>query len=94
MSKLPLKDILAAVDMGAKENWDQLSDDEKKQESNNLMNRYDSSVKGSRDKQELAVFKTNEYYNKQFSFCRNTKSYFGNYYVWLETQRIFSIMNG
>ena len=66
MSKLPLKDILAAVDMGAKEIWDQLSDDEKKQVSFYLLNRYVSSVKGSRDKQELAVFKTNEYYNKQF----------------------------
>ena len=30
------------------------------------MNRYVSSQKGSRDSQELAVFKTNEYYNKNF----------------------------
>ena len=74
MSKLPLKDILAAVDMGAKEIWDQLSDDEKKQVSFYLLNRYVSSVKGSRDKQELAVFKTNEYYNKQFSFAETQKA--------------------
>ena len=33
MNKLPLKDILAAIDMGAKEIWDELSDDEKKQVS-------------------------------------------------------------
>ena len=73
MSKLPLKDMLAAVDMGAKEIWDQLSDDEKKQVSFYLLNRYVSSVKGSRDKQELAVFKTNEYYNKQFFVLQKHK---------------------
>ena len=44
----------------------QLSEDEKKQVSFWLMNRYVSSVKGNRDKQELAVFKTNEYYNKNY----------------------------
>ena len=64
--KLPLKDILAAIDMGAKSVWDELSEDEKKQVSFWLMNRYVSSVKGNRDKQELAVFKTNEYYNKNY----------------------------
>lgn len=66
MNKLPLKDILAAIDMGAKEVWDELSDDERKQVSFYLLNRYVSSQKGSRDSQELAVFKTNEYYNKNF----------------------------
>ena len=60
MSKLPLKDILAAIDMGAKEVWDELSDDERKQVSFYLLNRYVSSQKGNRDKQELAVFKKNE----------------------------------
>lgn len=66
MNKLPIKDILAAVDMGATNIWDELSDDEKKQVSFYLLNRYVSSVKGNREKQELAVFKTNEYYNKHF----------------------------
>ena len=66
MNKLPIKDILAAVDMGATNIWDELSDDEKKQVSFYLLNRYVSSVKGNREKQELAVFKTNEYYNKNF----------------------------
>mgnify|MGYP000542492457 CR=1 FL=1 len=64
--KLPLKDILAAIDMGAMSVWDELSDDEKKQISFFLLNRYTSVVQGSREKQELAVFKTNEYYNKHF----------------------------
>tara|TARA_B100002019_G_scaffold9385_1_gene7429 strand:+ start:1714 stop:2169 length:456 start_codon:yes stop_codon:yes gene_type:complete len=66
MSKLPLKDILAAVDMGAKEIWKELSEEERKQVSFYLLNRYVSSQKGNRDSQELAVFKTNEYYNKHF----------------------------
>ena len=64
--KLPLKDILAAIDMGGKSVWDELSEDEQKQVSFWLMNRYVSSVKGNREKQELAVFKTNEYYNKNY----------------------------
>ena len=65
--KLPLKDILAAVDMGAKSVWDELDDQERKQVSFWLLNRYISAVQGSRDKQELAVFKTNEYYNKNWN---------------------------
>jgi len=65
--KLPIKDILAAIDMGAKDVWNELSDNEKKQVSFWLLNRYISSVKGSREKQELAVLKTNEYYNKNWN---------------------------
>lgn len=65
--KLAIKDILAAVDMGAKNVWDELSDEEKKQVSFWLLNRYVSTVQGSREKQELAVFKTNEYYNKNWN---------------------------
>jgi RimJ/RimL family protein N-acetyltransferase len=66
MNKLPIKDILAAIDMVAINVLDELSDEEKKQVSFYLLNRYVSSVKGDREKQELAVFKTNEYYNKHF----------------------------
>ena len=73
MNKLPLKDILAAVDMGGKEIWDELSIEEKKQVSFYLLNRYVSSVKGQRDKAELAVFKTNEYYNKGFFLLQKHK---------------------
>jgi hypothetical protein len=65
--KLPIKDILAAIDMGAMNVWDELSDEERKQVSFWLLNRYVSSVKGSREDQELAVFKTNEYYNKNWN---------------------------
>lgn len=65
--KLPIKDLLAAIDLGAKTVWDELSEDERKQISFWLLNRWVSSVQGSRDKQELAVFKTNEYYNKNWN---------------------------
>jgi hypothetical protein len=65
--KLPVKDILAAVDMNARGVWKELSDDERKQVSFWLLNRYVSAVQGSRERQELAVFKTNEYYNKNFN---------------------------
>ena len=33
VNKLPLKDVLAAIDMNAKNVWDELSDDERKQVS-------------------------------------------------------------
>jgi len=65
--KLPLKDILAAIDMGAKSVYDELSDDERKQINYWLLNRYISSVNGNYEKQALAVFKTNEYYNKNWN---------------------------
>jgi hypothetical protein len=65
-NKLPVKDILAAIDMNAREVWDEFSDEEKKSVSFWLLNRYTSSIKGSRQKQELAVLKTNEYYNKNY----------------------------
>ena len=67
LPKLPVKDILAAIDMGAKNIWDEISDDERKSVSFWLLNRYVSSVKGNREEQELAVFKTNEYYNKNYN---------------------------
>ena len=65
--KLPVKDILAALDMNAKNIYNELDDSEKKQVAFWLLNRYMASVQGSREKQELAVFKTNEYYNKNYN---------------------------
>ena len=65
--KLPIKDILAAIDMGAKNVWNELNEEERKQVSFWLLNRYISAVQGSTDDQALAVFKTNEYYNKHFN---------------------------
>jgi len=66
-AKLPIKDILAAIDMNAKSVWKEFTLDERKQVSFWLLNRYISAVQGSTDDQALAVFKTNEYYNKHFN---------------------------
>jgi hypothetical protein len=65
--KLEVKEILSWIDNNCKEIWDELEDEHKKQISFWLLNRYVSSVSGNRDKQELAVFKTNEYYNKNWA---------------------------
>ena len=65
--KLSIKDETAAIDLGAKDLWDNFTDDQKKQISFFLLNRYASSIKTSdREAQELAVFKTNEYFNKYY----------------------------
>ena len=65
--KLAIKEILSWIDNGNSNIWNDLEDEHKKQVSFWLLNRYVSSVQGSRDKQELAVFKTNKYYNKHFN---------------------------
>ena len=65
--KLQIKEILSWIDNDEKDIWNHLEDEHKKQVSFWLLNRYVSSVNGSREKQELAVFKTNEYYNKNFN---------------------------
>jgi len=65
--KLPVKDLLAAIDLNGKDVWDELDKDQRKQVSFWLLNRYVSSIiKASRIQTELAVFKTNEYYNKNW----------------------------
>ena len=53
--------------MNAKNIYNELDDNEKKQVAFWLLNRYMASVQGNREKQELAVFKTNEYYNKNYN---------------------------
>ena len=59
-NKLPLKDILAAIDMNAKSVWDELSDDDRKQVSFYLLNRYASAIKGTKEQKELQILKTNQ----------------------------------
>lgn len=66
-NKLQLKDLLAAFDLNAKSAWNELTDDEKKQVGFWILTRYMSSISGKRESQELAVFKTNEYYNKNWN---------------------------
>ena len=65
--KLNLKQILGCVDMNYKGAWKEFTDDEKKSVGFWLLNRYVSSVSGSRAKQERAVLRTNKYYNKNFN---------------------------
>lgn len=65
--KLEVKEILSWIDNNYKNIWDELEDEHKKQISFWLLNRYVSSISGNREKQELAVFKTNEYYNKNWN---------------------------
>ena len=65
--KLAIKEILSWIDNGNSNIWNDLEDEHKKQISFWLLNRYVSGIQGNRDKQELAVFKTNEYYNKHFN---------------------------
>ena len=73
--KLAIKDLTGAIDMGARDLWNDLDEEQRKQVSFFLLNRYASSVKTSnRDAQEVAVFKTNEYFNKHyFSLSKHPK---------------------
>jgi hypothetical protein len=65
--KLTLKQILGCVDMNYKGAWKEFSKEERKSISFWLLNRYVSSVSGSRANQENAIIKTNEIYNKHFN---------------------------
>lgn len=67
--KIPIKDILAAVDMGYTGLWDELDDEQRKALKSEfyILNRYVSNVKGqSREIQEHFVLTTNEYFNKHW----------------------------
>ena len=78
--KLELKTILAAIDMGSKESWDEFSDEEKKSVGFFLLNRYVSNVKTSnQDLAEHYLILVNEFVNKKKSRDRwQEKSIFTN----------------
>ena len=65
--KLNLKQILGCVDMNYKGAWKEFTEEEKKSVGFWLLNRYVSATQGSRSKQEGAIERTNEYYNKHFN---------------------------
>lgn len=65
--KLNLKQILGCIDMNYKGAWKEFTEEEKKSVGFWLLNRYVSSVKGGRARQEGAVERTNEYFNKHFN---------------------------
>jgi hypothetical protein len=70
------KMMIPALDDGIKDLWDAAGEEGQKEIKGDLwnLNRYMSSVKGSREKQELAVFKTNEYYNKNWAVLGNKEA--------------------
>ena len=70
MSKVELKEKIAAVDLGARDLWDELDDENKKTLKNELfiLNRYISNVSGQkREIQEHFVLAVNEFYNKHWN---------------------------
>lgn len=81
--KLQLSEILGAFDLGGRDVWDELSESEKKQVSFYILNRMMSFSNGSREKQELAVLKTNEYSNKHFFEIGTSKQNDHRKLLWL-----------
>jgi hypothetical protein len=67
MTKLTLKEILPQIDRGNADWWDTLTDEQKKQVSFWLLNRYVSSSNGTYTDTAMAVLTTNEYYNKNWN---------------------------
>ena len=77
------KEIIPALDGGMKELWDAAGDEGQKEIKGDLwnLNRYMSVLddntrfppyqKYTREEKELAVFKTNEYYNKNWAILGN-----------------------
>ena len=63
------KEMIPSIDLGFKELYDAATDEGKKEIKLDLwnLNRYISSVSGNFEKQALAVFKVNEYYNKNWA---------------------------
>lgn len=68
------KVLIPSIDMGYKDLYDAAGDDGKKDIKGDLwnLNRYISSVNGNFEKQALAVFKVNEYYNKNWNVLGGT----------------------
>jgi hypothetical protein len=67
--KIPLKEVLIAVDLKAKNLWDDIDDEQRKALKSELwiLNRYVSNVKSSNvDAQKHFVFMVNECFNKHW----------------------------
>jgi hypothetical protein len=68
--KIPLKELLTAVDQNVRELWDLIDDDQRKALKKEffILNRYISNVKGqSTEVQEHFVLAVNEYFNKNWN---------------------------
>lgn len=68
---LKLNEILAAVDLNGKEVWDDLTEEQRKSVVFFTLNRYISSVQGSREDQEHFVLLGNERFNKNLFLLLN-----------------------
>lgn len=69
MTKVPLKEIIAAVDLNSKTLWEELDEEQQKSLKGELwiLNRYISSAKTSnREHAEHFVLTVNEYFNKHW----------------------------
>lgn len=64
--KLPLSDVLAAVDLGARTLWGELSAEQLSGVNFFTMNRYASWVDEDYETTAMAVLATNEYLNKHY----------------------------
>jgi|TARA_B100001094_G_scaffold45669_2_gene40646 hypothetical protein len=74
MSKQPglkLNEILGAVDLNGKEVWDDLTEEQRKSVVFFTLNRYISSVQGSREDMEHFVLLGNERFNKHLFLLLN-----------------------
>jgi hypothetical protein len=69
--ELQLKDILAAIDLNAKDLWKDLDESQKKKVVFYTLNRYISSVNGSRELQEHYLLLANERFNKNLFLLLN-----------------------
>lgn len=70
-SNLRLNEILAAVDLNGKEVWNDLTEEQKKSVVFYTLNRYISSVTGSREEKEHFVLLGNERFNKNLFLLLN-----------------------
>ena len=68
---LKLNEILAAVDLNGKEVWDDLTEEQRKSVVFFTLNRYISSVQGSREDLEHFVLLGNERFNKNLFLLLN-----------------------
>jgi len=68
---LKLNEILAAVDLNGKEVWDDLTEEQRKSVVFFTLNRYISSIQGSREDQEHFVLLGNERFNKNLFLLLN-----------------------
>ena len=67
--KIPLKEIITAVDQNVRELWDLIDEDQRKAMKKEffILNRFISSVKAGRETQEHFVLTVNEFFNKNWN---------------------------